>query len=115
MPLDAVHSWATRNRLSYARPDSGPYRRRLDVHAGGALGQVELQLGHLDRAHGKRLGTHAAHAGAQPPLQRAHALPLEPVARVAGRVRLGDDTAAEAHPTGYPIYRLEWQGMGSLQ
>ena len=20
-----------------------------------------------------------------------------------------------AHPTGYPIYRLEWQGMGSLQ
>jgi sulfur-oxidizing protein SoxA len=21
----------------------------------------------------------------------------------------------QAHPTGYPIYRLEWQGMGSLQ
>ena len=20
-----------------------------------------------------------------------------------------------AHPTGYPIYRLEWQGLGSLQ
>lgn len=20
----------------------------------------------------------------------------------------------QAHPTGYPIYRLEWQGMGSL-
>lgn len=20
----------------------------------------------------------------------------------------------EAHPTGYPIYRLEWQGVGSL-
>jgi sulfur-oxidizing protein SoxA len=22
---------------------------------------------------------------------------------------------AQAHPTGYPIYRLEWQGLGSLQ
>jgi sulfur-oxidizing protein SoxA len=21
----------------------------------------------------------------------------------------------QGHPTGYPIYRLEWQGMGSLQ
>jgi len=21
----------------------------------------------------------------------------------------------QAHPTGYPIYRLEWQGLGSLQ
>ena len=20
----------------------------------------------------------------------------------------------QAHPTGYPIYRLEWQGLGSL-
>ena len=21
----------------------------------------------------------------------------------------------QAHPTGYPIYRLEWQGLGSLK
>ena len=21
----------------------------------------------------------------------------------------------QGHPTGYPIYRLEWRGMGSLQ
>ncbi len=21
----------------------------------------------------------------------------------------------QAHPTGYPVYRLEWQGLGSLQ
>jgi sulfur-oxidizing protein SoxA len=21
----------------------------------------------------------------------------------------------QAHPTGYPLYRLEWQSMGSLQ
>jgi sulfur-oxidizing protein SoxA len=29
--------------------------------------------------------------------------------------RLGGSVIPEAHPTGYPIYRLEWQGMGSLQ
>jgi L-cysteine S-thiosulfotransferase len=32
----------------------------------------------------------------------------------AGR-RLGASLIPQAHPTGYPIYRLEWQGMGSLQ
>ncbi|MDB5967490.1 MAG: SoxAX cytochrome complex subunit [Polaromonas sp.] len=32
----------------------------------------------------------------------------------AGRL-LGGSTIPEAHPAGYPIYRLEWQGMGSLQ
>ena len=24
-------------------------------------------------------------------------------------------TIPEAHPTGYPIYRLEWQALGSLK
>lgn len=28
--------------------------------------------------------------------------------------RLGGSIIPQAHPTGYPIYRLEWQGMGSL-
>ena len=28
---------------------------------------------------------------------------------------LAGSTIPQAHPTGYPIYRLEWQGMGSLQ
>lgn len=32
----------------------------------------------------------------------------------AGR-RLAGAAIPQAHPTGYPIYRLEWQGMGSLQ
>lgn len=32
----------------------------------------------------------------------------------AGR-RLGSAPIPEAHPTGYPIYRLEWQAVGSLQ
>ncbi len=29
--------------------------------------------------------------------------------------RLGGSTIPQAHPTGYPLYRLEWQGLGSLQ
>lgn len=32
----------------------------------------------------------------------------------AGR-RLAGSTIPQGHPTGYPIYRLEWQGVGSLQ
>lgn len=33
---------------------------------------------------------------------------------LAGR-RLGGSLIPQAHPTGYPIYRLEWQSLGSLQ
>ncbi|MBM3533755.1 MAG: sulfur oxidation c-type cytochrome SoxA [Alphaproteobacteria bacterium] len=29
--------------------------------------------------------------------------------------RLAGATIPQAHPTGYPIYRLEWQSLGSLQ
>lgn len=29
--------------------------------------------------------------------------------------RLGGATIPQGHATGYPIYRLEWQGLGSLQ
>jgi L-cysteine S-thiosulfotransferase len=29
--------------------------------------------------------------------------------------RLAGNTVPQAHPTGYPLYRLEWQGMASLQ
>jgi sulfur-oxidizing protein SoxA len=32
----------------------------------------------------------------------------------AGRL-LGGTPIPQAHPTGYPLYRLEWQGMGTLQ
>jgi sulfur-oxidizing protein SoxA len=31
------------------------------------------------------------------------------------RERLAGAPITQAHPTGYPIYRLEWQGLGSLQ
>ena len=30
-------------------------------------------------------------------------------------LRLGSSLIPQAHAAGYPIYRLEWQGMGSLQ
>lgn len=33
---------------------------------------------------------------------------------LAGR-RLASSLIPEAHPTGYPVYRLEWQTLGSLQ
>jgi sulfur-oxidizing protein SoxA len=29
--------------------------------------------------------------------------------------RLGGSVIPQAHPTGYPLYRLEWQTVGSLQ
>lgn len=34
--------------------------------------------------------------------------------RYAGK-RLGANVIPQGHPTGYPIYRLEWQKVGSLQ
>lgn len=34
--------------------------------------------------------------------------------RLAGK-RLGGSTIPQGHATGYPIYRLEWQSVGSLQ
>ena len=34
--------------------------------------------------------------------------------RIAGK-RFAGSVIPQGHPTGYPIYRLEWQGMGSLQ
>ena len=33
---------------------------------------------------------------------------------LAGK-RLGGNTIPQGHPTGYPIYRLEWRAVGSLQ
>jgi sulfur-oxidizing protein SoxA len=29
--------------------------------------------------------------------------------------RLGGSVIPQAHPTGYPVYRLEWQSLGSLE
>src|SRR5262249_4272754 len=29
--------------------------------------------------------------------------------------KLAGNVIPQAHPTGYPVYRLEWQSLGSLQ
>ncbi|MDQ6880973.1 MAG: sulfur oxidation c-type cytochrome SoxA, partial [Pseudomonadota bacterium] len=34
--------------------------------------------------------------------------------QLAGR-KLAGSVIPQAHPTGYPLYRLEWQAVGSLQ
>ena len=50
---------------------------------------------------------------------QSRGLPIAPPADArhdahAGQ-RLAGSTIPQAHPTGYPIYRLEWQGMGSIE
>ncbi len=41
--------------------------------------------------------------------------PAPPATTPIGDRRLGGSAVTQAHPTGYPIYRLEWQAVGSLQ
>jgi L-cysteine S-thiosulfotransferase len=64
-------------------------------------------------------------ARVQPFVQRGEHLWRQPLGQLAlscaqchdqsaGR-RLAGSTIPQGHPTGYPIYRLEWQGMGSLE
>ena len=74
-----------------SRADGG----RLELHAARAPHQVELELDEARRAVGVGLGAHADDAVAQPPLQRAQALPFQPVDRIAGRMRLRDRVAGE--------------------
>src|SRR6266849_1277701 len=167
-------------RRSNAR--SGPDGGRLERHPRRAPHQVELEIDELGRAVFIRFRADSDQTVAQPSLERAESLPLQPVDRVPRRVRLRDDVAREppspvvvvtlaagqvelalaamedraasiqerlralidrrqgqlnlacsqchddhwgrrlagnvipqAHPTGYPLYRLEWQGLGSLQ
>ncbi len=66
-----------------------------------------------------------ADARLQPWRQRGEALFRQPLGQLglscaqchdahAGG-RLAGSTIPQGHPTGYPLYRLEWQGLGSLQ
>jgi L-cysteine S-thiosulfotransferase len=83
---------------------------------------LETLLGHAARGRGiapdadPRLGPWTAR-GRQRYQQRLGQLDLACTQchdRLAGG-RLGGSLIPQAHPTGYPQYRLEWQGMGSLQ
>ena len=84
-------------RLRLTRISSGlrPHRRRFDLEAAGAPHQVELELDVLRRPVGIGLRPHSDHAVAQPPLQRAEALPFQPIERIAVRVRLRDRRGGE--------------------
>ena len=79
-----------RPRPRSRRSASGRYRRALHLHAAGARHQIELEFNQFRRAVVIGLGADAGDAAAQAPLQRTQRLPLQPVDRVAGRMRLGD-------------------------
>src|SRR6266850_5404515 len=74
-----------------SRPDG----RRLHRHPARAPHQVELEIDQLGRAVVIRLRADADETVAQAPLERAEALPFQPIERVPGRVRLRDDVARE--------------------
>ena len=67
----------------------------------------------------------AADARLRPAIVRGAALYRRPLGQLAfscaqchdanAGKRLGGSVIPQAHPTGYPLYRLEWQGLGSLQ
>ena len=69
--------------------------RRLHRHARGPRHQIKLQLDQFRRAVIIGLRADAGDAGAQPPLQRSQRLPLQPIDRIAGRMRLRDRRSRE--------------------
>lgn len=72
------------------RPIAPPPDPRLAPHRDAGARLFNLRLGRLDLActqcHDQRAG-----------------------------LRLGGSLIPQGHPTGYPIYRLQWQGLGSLE
>jgi sulfur-oxidizing protein SoxA len=71
-------------------PIAPPQDPRLDAARARGVQLYRQRMGQLDLACAQ---CHDDHAGG----------------------RLGGSAIPQAHPTAYPIYRLEWQGMGSLQ
>ncbi len=41
--------------------------------------------------------------------------PYTPWAPLTAGKRLAGSAITQGHPTGYPLYRLDWQSLGSLQ
>jgi hypothetical protein len=74
---------------------SRPHGRRLDCQATRPFHEIEFQVDEFGRAEGEGLGSHPDHAVAQTPLQRSDRLPLQPIERIAGRMRLRNDAAAK--------------------
>ena len=70
-----------------------PADARLQAATERGAARFRQRLGQLDLACAQCHADHADHAGQ----------------------RLGGSTMPQAHPTGHPLLRLEWQGLGSLQ
>lgn len=87
-PLLAVEMFVA--HASRGLPIAPPADPRLAPFVAQGRALYERRLGQLDFACGE---CHDRNAGG----------------------KLGGSTIPQAHPTGYPIYRLEWQGVGSLQ
>ena len=51
----------------------------------------------------------------QPPPGPAQSRPARSATTSNWGKRLAGNPIPQAHPTGYPLYRLEWQALGSLQ
>lgn len=87
-PALALEAWvALASRGLPIAPDDDP---RLDPFRERGRRLFEQRLGQLDLSCAM---CHERHAGG----------------------RLGGSPIPQAHPTGYPLYRLEWQALGSLQ
>src|SRR5450759_164423 len=74
---------------------SWPHRGRLDFHPARPPHQKQFEIDQIGRAEIVRLRARPDEAVAQPPIERADALPLEAVERVPGGMRLGNDVARE--------------------
>src|SRR5262249_33215212 len=68
---------------------------RFYLHPARPPQQVELEIDQLLRAEFRHLRADAERAAAQPPLERAQVLPLQPVDRIPGRMRLRYHRARE--------------------
>src|SRR5262245_18270009 len=77
---------------------SWPHRGRIHRHPARTPHQIELDIDQLRRAVLVRRGADAEQTATEPTLQRAEALPLETVERIAGRMPLRDDAAGELPP-----------------
>ena len=69
--------------------------RGFDRETAGAPSEKEFEIDDFRRVVRVGFGAHADQAIAQPPPQRAQALPFEAVERIAGRMRLRDRRAAQ--------------------
>ena len=95
---DGRNSSSTRSREKFrlsSRQRLRPDRRRLEFQALGALHEVELQRDIFRCIERPGFGADSDQAVAQPSLQRTQRLPFQPIDRIAGRMRLGNDDARQ--------------------